>query len=156
MAARCIFCDQCGMLLPEPTVAGVSVDCKLCGTMASASGAPRMNGIHPATNISFCGILLTVFIYTRVIVLRAVFEALVLTSSTVERTVEPDVADVDSLHQKQQQSQPVRAVVNEPCPKCKHPELQYYTMQCVLASPTRRERITCVPALAHHARIAHV
>ena len=29
----------------------------------------------------------------------------------------------------QQQQQRTRATVNEACPKCKHPELEYYTMQ---------------------------
>ena len=37
-------------------------------------------------------------------------------------------ADVDE-GEGQQQTQRIRATVKEDCPKCKHPELQYYTMQ---------------------------
>ena len=43
----------------------------------------------------------------------------------MERIVEPDVVDASAGRQQQR----VRAVVKEACPKCKHPELQYYTMQ---------------------------
>lgn len=53
------------------------------------------------------------------------FQGLVLTSASAERIVEADsVADAG-----RQQRQQARAVVKEACPKCKHPELQYYTMQ---------------------------
>ena len=52
------------------------------------------------------------------------FESLVLTSSTALRIVEPDMVD-GGLRQQEK----VRATVQEACPKCKHPELQYYTMQ---------------------------
>ena len=57
----------------------------------------------------------------------AVFEKMVLYSTGVEHQVEADPADGGG----QEQQQRARATVNEACPKCNHPELQYYTMQCV-------------------------
>ena len=59
------------------------------------------------------------------VVSAGVFESLVLRSESVERVVEDD-ADASAASSRQQQ---VRAVVKEACPKCKHPELEYYTMQ---------------------------
>ena len=90
--ARCVFCEQCGTLVDEPTLVGADVPCRLCGTVVAA----------------------------------AVFEGLVLHSASVERIVEPDVTDAGAASRKQQ---PHRATVKEACPKCKHPELMYYTMQ---------------------------
>ena len=55
----------------------------------------------------------------------AVFEDLVLHSASAERVVEPDAVEGAGRQQRQQ----TRAVIKEACPKCKHPELQYYTMQ---------------------------
>lgn len=55
----------------------------------------------------------------------SVFASLVLHSASIERVVEDDDADAAASQQQQR----VRAVVKEPCPKCKNPELQYYTMQ---------------------------
>ena len=46
-------------------------------------------------------------------------------SASVERVVEEENMEA-TANRKQEQ---VRAVTNEACPKCKHPELQYYTMQ---------------------------
>ena len=63
----------------------------------------------------------------------AVFQSLVLTSSSVERVVEPDVAETSTVGRQQER---VRAVVKEACPKCNHPELEYYTMQCVREART--------------------
>ena len=57
----------------------------------------------------------------------AVFEDLVLHSAGVVHEVEAD----PSVTGGRQQQQRVRAKVQEACPKCKHPELQYYTMQYV-------------------------
>ena len=57
--------------------------------------------------------------------LRTVFEDLVLHSAGTERAIEPEPSEGSSRTQQQR----VRATVREPCPKCKHPELQYYTMQ---------------------------
>merc|ERR1711908_108160 len=55
----------------------------------------------------------------------SVFEELVLHSAGTEHVIESEAADAGS----RQQQQRVRATVREACPKCKHPELQYYTMQ---------------------------
>lgn len=55
----------------------------------------------------------------------AVFESLVLHSAGIKHVLEPDPSDSGA----QQKHQQVRATTNEPCPKCKHPELEYYTMQ---------------------------
>ena len=64
----------------------------------------------------------------------AVFESLVLTSASAERTVEPDMLEAGSNRKREQ----VRAVVKEPCPKCKNPELQYYTMQYAMRTAHAR------------------
>ena len=54
-----------------------------------------------------------------------VFEGMVLQSASAEKIVEPDIADGVGRQKRTQ----ARAVIKEPCPKCLHPELQYYTMQ---------------------------
>mmetsp|Transcript_47780 Transcript_47780/g.95395 ORF Transcript_47780/g.95395 Transcript_47780/m.95395 type:complete len:116 (-) Transcript_47780:305-652(-) len=55
-----------------------------------------------------------------------VFESLVLHSAGPKHVLEADPSEGDGQRQQQQR---VRATVNEPCPKCKYPQLQYYTMQ---------------------------
>jgi hypothetical protein len=62
-----------------------------------------------------------------------VFEGLVLHSASTERIVEPDTSSSDGGMNQQQRA---RATVKEPCPKCSHPEMQYYTMQCVADGQT--------------------
>jgi DNA-directed RNA polymerase I subunit RPA12 len=57
-----------------------------------------------------------------------VFEDLVVRSVGAEHIVEADPDAVGAVQPKAQQGR-VRAVVKEACPKCGHPELQYYTMQ---------------------------
>ena len=69
---------------------------------------------------------LTVF-YSR---MMAVFMDVVIYSESHERVVEDDAFDPEnSAAAQQQRSEPVRATTKEECPKCKHPELQFYTMQ---------------------------
>lgn len=57
---------------------------------------------------------------------HTVFEQLVLHSVGTEHQVEGDPTEESG---GRRQTQRVRATVQEACPKCKHPELQYYTMQ---------------------------
>ena len=48
----------------------------------------------------------------------------------VEHAVEPESGQDEEERQRQQrQRQRTRATVKEACPKCAHPELQFYTMQ---------------------------
>lgn len=56
----------------------------------------------------------------------SVFQALVLHSAGVERVVEPELGEEGGAQRQRQQA---RATVQEPCPKCNHHELSYYTMQ---------------------------
>ena len=54
-----------------------------------------------------------------------VFEEIVVTSAGKEHNVQHGRAAADAGTQGRQ----ARAVAQEACPKCGHPELQYYTMQ---------------------------
>lgn len=54
------------------------------------------------------------------------FENLLIITQSEEFDLPPDLEMDDSASKQKTQA---RAVVKEPCPKCKHPELQYYTMQ---------------------------
>lgn len=53
-----------------------------------------------------------------------VFESIVLHSAGIVHIVEGDPSTGG-----QQKKEQVRATIQEACPKCKHPEMQYYTMQ---------------------------
>ena len=51
-----------------------------------------------------------------------VFETLVVTTQGKQRKLKADLADEASQEKS-------RATSKEECPKCKHPELEYHTMQ---------------------------
>mmetsp|Transcript_41731 Transcript_41731/g.110065 ORF Transcript_41731/g.110065 Transcript_41731/m.110065 type:complete len:116 (+) Transcript_41731:68-415(+) len=86
------------------------VFCEQCGTILDEP-------THSGTTVDcrLCGTTVS----------SKVFEDLVLHSAGSEHVVEGDPIEGAS----RQQQQRVRATVREACPKCKHPELQYYTMQ---------------------------
>ena len=117
---ECVFCQQCGAIMDLPRTLGENVACRICGTITPCQGAraPLLPFFHAHT--------LTVF-YSRMI---AVFMDVVICSESHERIVEDDAFDPEnSAAAQQQRSEPVRATTKEECPKCKHPELQFYTMQ---------------------------
>ena len=57
--------------------------------------------------------------------LGAVFEELVVVSESKVY----NVGDVDVGTAEEGTDKKARATIEEPCPKCKHPVLEYYTMQ---------------------------
>ena len=120
IAPRVVFCEHCGTIVDEPSTSNASVDCRLCGTTVSSAGAAAACDLT-LVSVSF-------YLAARVRG-SAVFEALVLHSAGVEHAV-----DIDPNDGGRKQAQRVRATVQEPCPKCKHPEMQYYTMQYVPVS----------------------
>ena len=84
--------------------------CAQCGTLID-----EPTHVGAAVACSLCGSA----------VAASVFDSLVQYSESADRIVEPDLEEASVGRQEQR----VRAVVKEPCPKCKHPELSYYTMQ---------------------------
>ena len=125
---RVIFCSFCGTIMDEPTHTDTIIDCRACSATMPSSGTAAALAQLPCTAASAERALTR----WRAACCSAVFEKMVLYSTGVEHQVEADPADGGG----QEQQQRARATVNEACPKCNHPELQYYTMQCVTLART--------------------
>ena len=99
------------MTTPSAPSASRCIFCEHCGSIMAE---PTYVGASVACRM--CGTTVP----------SSVFEALVLHSVGVERVVEEEESSEAGGNRQRQQA---RATVQEPCPKCNHPELSYYTMQ---------------------------
>eukprot|EP00966_Prymnesium_polylepis_P053957 1247308-Prymnesium_polylepis.1 len=115
---RVIFCKECGTLADEPTHKGSNVECYV-RTLPAAVSSPHVERSAARA-------------------LAAVFEELVVVSESEVK----QVGDIDVGSANEGDNKKARAVIKEACPKCKHPELEYYTMQCVRAFECRGPNAT--------------
>jgi DNA-directed RNA polymerase I subunit RPA12 len=96
--------------------------CEQCGSIMDE---PRYAGEDVDCRV--CGMSVT----------SDVFQSLVLQSASTEKAVEEELAEGAGRKKRTQ----TRAVIKEPCPKCLHPELEYYTMQ--LRSADEGQTVFC-------------
>jgi DNA-directed RNA polymerase I subunit RPA12 len=103
LSAGSSFCPECGSLLVLPESDPITCDC--CGLQCRYSDLPSLEVVTRANPREPSAVLAKAA--------RAI-------DGVTERAIDGDQSNRTTRH---------RATVDEPCPKCQHPQLEFYTMQ---------------------------